>query len=75
MKKDPHPYEYRGTNTCDQCGCRWQADDLSKPNPIEDLCYEPLKWHPRGCLCHSEVYVMAYLDERDRLREERLLDI
>ncbi len=66
----PHPYEYRGTRTCDQCGCSWKMDDLSAPNPIEDLCYEPVKWHPRGCLCHSEPYVTGLLDEKARLAEE-----
>jgi hypothetical protein len=66
----PHPYEYRGTRTCDQCGCRWKMDDLSEPNPIDDLCREPVKWHPKKCLCHSEPYVTGLLDLRDRLREE-----
>ena len=68
----PHPYEYRGTRTCNRCGCNWKMYDLSAPNPKEDLCYEPVTWHPKKCLCHSQPYVDGLLDERDRMNEEQL---
>ena len=71
----PHPFEFRGTKTCTACGCSWVMYDLSQPNPIDDLCREPVKWHPRGCLCHSQPYVDGLLDERDRIAEERLTTI
>jgi hypothetical protein len=51
------------------------VDDLSQANPIDDMCLEPVKWHPRKCLCHSEPWAMAYLDERDRQREKVLMEI
>jgi hypothetical protein len=71
----PEPRVMRYTNTCSACGCGWKLDDLSTANPVDDMCLEPVKWHPRKCLCHSEPWAMAYLDARDRLREERLLNL
>jgi hypothetical protein len=66
----PEPRPMRYTNTCSACGCAWKLEDISAPNPIDDLCSEPVKWHPRKCLCHSPTWAMTFLDERDRLRED-----
>jgi hypothetical protein len=66
----PEPRAMRYTNTCSACGCGWKVDDLSAPNPIDDMCLEPVKWHPRKCLCHSATWAMTFLDERDRRRED-----
>ncbi len=78
--------EYRGTKTCSACGCQWVMFDLSKANPVDDLCYEPLMqswkrhWRqgPRPkftCDCHNPTLVEAYLDERARQREEVIFTI
>jgi hypothetical protein len=63
------------TNTCSACACTWKLDDLSEPNPKEDMCLEPTKWHPRKCLCHSEPWAMGYLDEKARMAEEVVAQI
>lgn len=69
----PHPYEYRGTSTCDQCGCLWHCFDISAPNPVEDWCKEPQKGRPDGlgCACHSWGWLKGYMDEQDRIEAER----
>jgi len=66
----PTPRCLPWTNTCSACGCAWKLEDLSAPNPIDDLCSGPVKWHPKKCLCHSATYVMTVLDIRDRASEE-----
>ena len=83
---DAGPSPYRYTNTCRACGCTWKVDDLSEPSPIEELCREPLadrsgrqRWIYRvnevGCDCHNADWVNGYLDGRDRLAEERVMEI
>ena len=68
------PRELHGTRTCSACGCLWVMFDLSKPNPIEPLCYEvtPGRY---PCDCHNPDWVAGYLDERARQREEVVLEI
>lgn len=66
----PTPAPLRRTNTCNRCGCAWAL-----PSPVEALCRRPVAWHPKGCLCHSRPWAAAWLDERDRAAEERLMTI
>lgn len=79
------PEEYRGTKTCKACGCAWVMEDISGPNPIQALCFEPLAgqdarhWSLRlrnvGCDCHNPDWVNGYLDQRAKMAEEVVLEI
>lgn len=70
----PQPREYRGSVTCDSCGCDWVALNINRPNPHQDWCKEPERQRPDklGCGCHSWSFLRGYLDEVDRRTEAAL---